>query len=199
MDPYAYIAQYPNAGEAFSNSFNKGMEQNALSAFAMNPNDPRAQAGAARYDPGAVAQTRQQQQALSAEHQKDWHAYAGQLAKWADNPQKWDEAVDYMVQQGHPEVAQLKGQFSPALRQSFMALGGVQDDRPRNPQVVPVPQGGGVATYDPETGQAKMLIQQNPGDHPTGAPVAPPVLTDEQMRQMMNGGQAGQSSPVPFR
>jgi hypothetical protein len=173
LDPYSIIAQYPNAGQGFSNAFNQGMQQNALAAFAQNPNDPRAQAAASRYDPSAVMQYRQQEMQLSHEQTQQWHAYAGELAKWADNPQKWDEAVDYMVSQGHPEAAQLKGKFSPALRQSFMALGGVKDDNPvQDPGIIRefdiatqrglVPQG---TTYE------QYVRMRNPG---MSAPVTIP-------------------------
>ena len=204
MDPYALIAQYPNAGQSFSNAFNQGMQQNALSAFARNPNDPNAQGAAARYDPQAVMQYREQQlrqqQALSQQQLEQWHKTAGEIAKIATDPQKWDQAVDYLVAQGHPEVAQLKGKFSPYLRAQFMALGGVEEDKPQQPHFVPFQQGGGVVAVNPD-GTTRMVVQPNDGSQQPGAPVnngAP--LTDDQMRQLLgNGGQAGSPSPVPFR
>jgi hypothetical protein len=194
----------PNAGAAFSNAFNQGMQQNALAGFAQNPNDPRAQGAAARYDPGAVMQYR-----LQAEKQKmvteqgqheEWLKYAGSLAKWADTPEKWDQAVDYMVSHGHAEAAQLKGKFSPALRANFMALGGVQDDKPQNPQLIPFQAGGGVLMRDPQTGAVQQLVIPNDGSQPAGAPVNNgQPLTDDQMRQLLNGGQTGSAPSGGFR
>jgi hypothetical protein len=187
MDPYALIAQYPNAGEAFSNALQQGMQRNALAGFAQNPSDPSAMAAAAQYDPGAVLQYRQQQQVLAAkqgeltqQQLQDWHKYAGELAKWADTPEKWDQAVGYMVQNGHQEAAQLMGKFSPALRASFMANGGVQDDRP---QVVTT-QAGGAAGVLNSDGTITPLIVPNPGDQPTGAPAsAPPPSAINYLKQ----------------
>lgn len=131
MDPYSIIAQIPNAGQSFSDAFAKGQQQNALAAFAKNPS-PQTAGPAARYDPSAVLsynlQDKKDTATLSAQHLKDWHEYAGNLAKWADTSEKWDQAVDYLAQQGHPEVMSLKGHYDPAIRAQFMALGGVKDD-----------------------------------------------------------------------
>lgn len=201
MDPYALIAQIPNAGQAFSDSFNKGMQQNALAGFALNPNDPNAQSAAARYDPGAVMQQRQgQQQAqqqLSQQQVQEWHHYAGQLAKWADTPEKWDQAIDYLLSHNHPDVSTqdllaLKGKFNPALRQSFMALGGVQDDKPaEDPGIIreyhtAIEQG----LIDKSVSYPQYVAMRNPGMSspvtiPYGAQVTP--------------GQAGGAPTAPLR
>ena len=185
MDPYALIAQIPNAGQAFSDSFNKGMQQNALAGFALNPNDPNAQSAAARYDPGAVMQQRQGQQQLSQQQVQEWHHYAGQLAKWADTPEKWDQAIDYLLSHNHPDVSTqdllaLKGKFDPALRQSFMALGGVQDDKPaEDPGIIreyhtAIEQG----LIDKSVSYPQYVAMRNPGMSspvtiPYGAAVTP--------------------------
>jgi hypothetical protein len=123
------------------------------------------------------------QQKAQSESLDEWHKYAGQLAKWADSPEKWDQAVDYLVQSGHPEAAKLKGQFSPALRAQFMALGGVQDDKPQEPRYVPFQQGGGVLAVNPD-GTTHMVVAPNPGDQPAGAPVAqaPPAPAIARLR-----------------
>jgi hypothetical protein len=198
MDPYALIAQYPNAGDAFAKAFQGGMQQNALASFAQNPNDPRAQGAAARYDPNAVMQYRiaqqRQQQELSQQELEQWHKTAGEIAKIADTPQKWDEAVDHLVAMGHPEVAQLKGHFSPYLRAQFMALGGVQDDKPQQPHFVPFQQGGGVVAVNPD-GTTRMVVQPNDGTAAPGSLVNNgQPLTDDQMRQLLGNG--GQTPPA---
>jgi hypothetical protein len=194
MDPYALIAQYPNAGEAFANAYQQGQQRNALAGFAQNPSDPNAMAAAAQYDPGAVLQYRQQQQAmgvkqaeLSQQQLADWHKYAGELAKWADTPEKWDQAVEYLSSSGHPEAAQLKGQFSPALRAQFMALGGVQDDKP---QIITPQPGAGAFTLD-QNGHPVTLIAPNDGSQPMGAPAdhMPSVGTPQDAMKLPPGTQ----------
>lgn len=194
MDPYALIAQYPNAGESFANAYQQGQQRNALAGFAQNPSDPNAMAAAAQYDPGTVLQYRQQQQVLAAkqgeltqQQLQDWHKYAGELAKWADTPEKWDQAVEYLAASGHPEVAQLRGQFSPVLRAQFMALGGVQDDKP---QIITPQPGGGAFQYNPN-GAPIPLVLPNDGSQQTGAPAAqmPTVATPEDAAKLPPGTQ----------
>jgi hypothetical protein len=214
MDPYALIAQYPNAGESFANTFQQGQQRNALAGFAQNPGDPNALAAAAQYDPGAVLQYREQQQAMAAkqgeltqQQLQDWHKYAGELAKWADTAEKWDQAVDYLAASGHPEVAQLKGQFSPAMRAQFMALGGVQDDRP---QIITPQPGGGAFMLD-SNGHPVPLVLPNDGSQATGAPSMPTVSTPQEAAKLPPGtqfrmpdgrigtvpGNGGQTAPAP--
>jgi hypothetical protein len=134
------LAQAPNAGQAFSDAFQGGMKQNALSAFAMNPNDPNAQGMAARYDPAGVLGIRKEQMTLQAQQQKqneeDWTKYAGNLAKWADTPDKRDQAIDYLLSHNHPDIdtqslIAMKNMSDPqwqAARAHFMAAAGVSDD-----------------------------------------------------------------------
>lgn len=47
----------------------------------------------------------------------------GQAAQWADTPEKWDQAVDYLTQQGL-DVGQYKGKFTPELRMSAISGAG---------------------------------------------------------------------------
>jgi hypothetical protein len=194
-DPYSIIANYPNAGQAFSDSFNHGMQQNALAGFAMNPNNPSAQGQAARYDPGAVMQYKLGEQRAQAElgHQQltEWHKYAGELAKWADTPQKWDQAIDYLLQSNHPDVSTqqlmaLKGHFDPGLRASFMALGGVQDDNSNQPKIIPLQAGGSVVQYDPATGGIKPLVLPNDGSQATAAPAGGNMPTVSSPQEAMS-------------
>jgi hypothetical protein len=186
---WSALAQYPNPGQGFSDAFQQGMQRNALSALALNPTDPRAQAAAAPFAPGQVMQARQQQAELTQQEHDAWVKTLASAAKMADTPEKWDAAVDYFVSHGHAEAAQFKGKFSPGLRAAFMAQGGIADDKPAQPHFVPFQQGGGVLQVKPD-GTTKMLVKPNEGGHPTGAPVAGP-LTDEQMQQLLSGGQSG--------
>jgi hypothetical protein len=171
------ISQYPNAGASFAQSFTQGLQQNkeqagrnALAKLVTNPSDPQALQAAAQYDPSAALQVQQSQRKYTDEEHQHWAKYAGELAKWATDPQKWDQAIDYIVRQGHPEAAQLKGHFSPALREHFMAQGGIQDDAP---------------VQDP------AMIREF--DIATQRGLVPPGTTFTQFAQMMN---PGMSSPV---
>jgi hypothetical protein len=195
---YNLLAQYPNAGEAFTNAFQQGMQGSAINALMQNPDDPNALAAYAKYDPKAALEyslqqrkenltAKQQQTELDAKRLQDWHKYAGELAKWADTPDKWDQAVDYLVQSGHPEAAQLKGQFSPAVRAQFMALGGIEDDKP---QIITPQPGGGAFQYNPN-GPPIPLVLPNDGSQQTGAPAAqmPTVATPEDAAKLPPGTQ----------
>jgi len=70
-------------------------------------------------------------QVLQPAQQREWQQYIGKVAAWADTPEKWDQAVDYFVQSGFPNAAELRGGFSPQLRQQFMAQGGYSDAEQR--------------------------------------------------------------------
>lgn len=50
----------------------------------------------------------------------------GQQALLADTPEKWDRAVQYYVQQGHPEAAGYVGQFG--MRDAIIAQAGLAKD-----------------------------------------------------------------------
>lgn len=63
----------------------------------------------------------------NADQTKEWEQYIGQLAQWADTPEKWDQAVDYLSAQGYSGAAQFKGRFSPEGRSALMQRGGVPD------------------------------------------------------------------------
>lgn len=168
---WGLLAQYPDAGQAFSQSFQAGMKQNqqqsaknALAAYARDPTNQQAFGQAVRADPStaiplmnAESERARYAQAQTQTQTKQWHQYAGSLAKWADNPQKWDQAIDYLLQSNHPDVStqelmSLKGKFNPALRQSFMALGGVQDDKPD--ELTSYMQRGGI---DPNSEQGRAM------------------------------------------
>lgn len=136
----------PNPGAAFAQSFQQGMDRNRERAL---------------IERRMALQERQ----LSQEQEDEWRKYAGTLAKWADTPEKWDQAVDYLVQSGHPDAAQLKGKFSPALRAHFMAQGGVADENvPQDPSMIrefDIARERGL--IPPNTAYEDFLRMRNPG------------------------------------
>tara|TARA_R110000868_G_scaffold80691_2_gene229060 strand:+ start:171 stop:1676 length:1506 start_codon:yes stop_codon:yes gene_type:complete len=63
---------------------------------------------------------------LSAEQREQAKQRMGMLgdaAQWADTPEKWDQAIDYLAQQGL-DVAQYKGKFSPETRMAAISSAG---------------------------------------------------------------------------
>lgn len=132
-----------NAGQSFNTGFNQGQDrrreadqQNALGAYARNPNDPDVVNALSGVDPSLAIKIRQQQeQASSAKHEKDTGVIAT-LARDAKDPESFDAAVDQVVAMGYPEAAQFKGKFSPALRSALMAAGGIKDDDGRQPSAL---------------------------------------------------------------
>jgi hypothetical protein len=51
----------------------------------------------------------------------------GNAALYADTPEKWDQSIDWLVQNGHPEIADYKGKFSPESRGAAIAAAGLLD------------------------------------------------------------------------
>ena len=143
-DPnYNMLFQAPNAGAAFADAFQQGLQKrredsarNALAALVQNPNDPQALSTLARVDPERALTFRQQQLKYGSDQHDEWAKVVGNAAKMATTPEQWDAIVDQFVANGHPEAAQLKGKFSPALRAAFMAQGGVSDDTPQDPSMI---------------------------------------------------------------
>jgi len=196
IDPNAFgrgLNQSYGFVTGIANDVRQGQQQNALSAYAQNPDDPNALNALARNgDPRIAMQLRQQQQQAQAAKQEQDTKMIAALARDAKDPAQFDSAVDQVVAMGYPEAAQFKGKFSPALRSALMASGGLKDDEPQRPQLVPYTQGGGVAAYDPQTRSLQTLVMPNPGDKQTGAPVqgggsgAIPQAAADMLRQNPN-------------
>lgn len=78
---------------------------------------------AAAPNPGlAFQQSFQQGMDRNKAQEKEWVQYLGNLAQWADTPEKWDQAVDYFSAQ-YPHAKQFKGRFE--LREPLMAQAGI--------------------------------------------------------------------------
>jgi hypothetical protein len=109
--------------------------QNALTAYAMNPDDPAAFQGLAQHHPQAAMQVRERQRAAqSAKHEQDTKLIAA-LARDTKDPMSFDAAVDQVVAMGYPDAAQFKGKFSPGLRSALMAAGGLKDEAGPQPSI----------------------------------------------------------------
>lgn len=131
LDPNAFARGYQQSSGMIGgivDNFRQGEKDNALRQYAMNPNDPNAVNALAGADPRLAIQVRQQQaEAMKAKQEQDAKVIAS-LARDANDPQTFDQAVDQVVAMGYPDAAQFKGKFSPALRSALMAAGGIKDE-----------------------------------------------------------------------
>lgn len=123
---------------------------NALATFQANPNDPKALQAVTQKDPRLGMQLQQQMSAQQAEEAKKRAEMLGQAAQWADTPEKWDTAIDYLAQQGF-KVEQYKGKFSPESRMAAIASAG--ELKAYLDRQAPVNVGPGSHLVDPATGK----------------------------------------------
>jgi len=125
-----------NAGQSFLKGMEQGQakrklaaQENALSQYAMNPNDPNAVNALAQINPEMAIKVRQQQaQAQAGKAEADTKLMA-RAAKAGKTPQEWDAIATQLSQNGYPEAAKLVGKFDPNLRQAIMVQGGESDDQ----------------------------------------------------------------------
>lgn len=75
----------------------------------------------------------------------------GNVAQWADTPEKWDRGIDQLVNMGYADLAQYKGKFSPESRMAAIsAAGQVKEYFERQK---PVNMAPGNRLVDPTTGK----------------------------------------------
>ena len=176
-------------GEAFQVGLEQGrqrrnelMTQEAMRAYATNPDDPQALNGLLQADPRLGLQLRQQQVTSQREQQSQLTKMIGGLAKQATTPQAWDAAVDQLVQMGVPNAEKYRGQFSPETRAAIMTAAGIKDDgqeeytlapgatRMRGGQVVASSPYRPQIITDPTTGQTFEYAPQGGGARPANVP-----------------------------
>lgn len=174
--------------------------------------DPMAQAWSdlAAANPEMAFKVRGQQQEQQQQLTEQQHKAAserigliGQAAEWADTPQKWDSAIDYLAQQ-YPELAQYKGKFSPEVRMSAIASAGQLKeylDRQK-----PVSVGPGTHLVDPSTGkpifsapfaprpvtvgEGQTVVEYTPGAGSNGGGLSPESLLPAIVAQESGGNYA---------
>lgn len=81
----------------------------------------------------------------------------GNMAQWADTPEKWDNAVDQLIAMGYGDLASQKGRFSPEARMAAIAASGQVKDYFERTKPVNMSPGGRLV--DPTTGR---VIAQAP-------------------------------------
>lgn len=148
----------PNIGMNALAAFQQGRQirqqqetQKAMADFATNPNDAGALDRVTQLDPRMGMALRERLSAQQAEEAKKRVGMMGDAAQWADTPEKWDQAIDYLTQQG-VDVAQYKGKFSPQLRMSAIASAG--ELKSYLERSAPVNVGPGSHLVDPASGKA---------------------------------------------
>jgi hypothetical protein len=223
VNPYQNL-QFQNPGNAFLQAYEGGRErrresetQNALTRYAINPDDPSAMEGLARFNPQMAIQLqeRKRQEAMRGleahrekivmgakivrqiqpKDQAGWQqvlATASQLGiDLADVPTTWDERT---------------AQYAQGLVSIADAM---EPQKPQSDRFIPLQPGGSLARIGPD-GQPQIVFQQNDGSHPIGAQVQQggpqPGMVEDGYRfkggdpadpnswEPVNGGQTPQAS-----
>ena len=128
------------------------MAQNALAAYATNPNEQTLNA-VAPYNPQMVIERKQAMQKDQRAAMLEGAKVIGEAALYADTPEKWDAAVDHLAQ-FYPQLAEYKGRFSPELRNAAIASAG--EIKTKFEMEKPVTVGPGSHLVDPATGKPKF-------------------------------------------
>jgi hypothetical protein len=195
------LQQGPNAGEQFAGAFQQGQErakQNkaraAAAALVRDPNNQGALAALAEVDPQSAMQFQEQQQkqALAGlEQHRDNILKGAQLIRQVQpkDQASWDQVRSLATQMGI-DVSEVPPQFDPQYANGLVSIADAfEPQKGQNPQLVPIPQGGGVARWNPQTQQVEVMVQPNDVGAPAGAPVAQPLTDEDIMR--LEGGQSG--------
>jgi len=177
----------------------------AMAALVQDPNNPRALAALAKVSPETAMQFRQQQAELFkqnlAQHQDSILKGAEIIRQFQPKDQQSYSAALQAAQQAGIDISQVPQQFNPQYVDGIMKLADALKPQPSGDgdQVVVTPQANAPppVIYNKKEGTVKQIFAPNDGSHQVGAPAQP--LTDAQMLQLMNGGQAGQPSPGGFR
>jgi hypothetical protein len=208
------LAAYPNAGEAFAQSWEKQQEtnkqnmgRNALAALVQNPNDPQALAALAKVAPEQAMQFRSQQATLAktqlAEHQE--HILTGSQIIREMKPHdqaSWTATLQAAQRAGVP-VSELgvPMEWNDQTAQYAQQLVGVADalkpQAENDVQNIPYQAGGGVLQYDKRTGTVHELVAPNDGSHPSGAPAGGAITaTGPNGQKIQLNQQTGQWEPI---
>ncbi len=165
------LLQQPDIAGSFQQGLELGRERrketqrdNALAAYGKNPDDPVAQNALMSADPRLgmqFSQMRQQQQQheqtqqtqlneQELEQKRQGLEIVQRAAEASDTPEKWDQQVDMLVQNGYPAAAQFRGQF--AQREAILAS--IEKERTGEQERL-------IAAWRQETDpQAKALIER---------------------------------------
>jgi hypothetical protein len=184
------LAAYPNMGEAFSNSFNQGLERNrenearnAMAALVQNPENPQALAALAQIDPQTAMQFRQQQleqhKTLLAEHQDSILKGAEILRQFNPQDQQGYSAALQAAQQAGIDISQVPQEYNPQYVQGVIHIADAMKPGPQDPGPIREYQQALQLNYLPQgTSYEQFLQMKNPGmmspvNVPYGAQISP--------------------------
>lgn len=182
------LAQAPNPGQAFMDSFNQARQMKQREELMRQQQQEHREDRQLRRDTLQA----QQQRALLEQH-KDKILIGAKIVRelGVKDEASWQQARTIAQQMGI-DLSDIPLNYDPRYVQGLIATADALDP-PKQGQLVPFTQGGGVARMGP--GGLEILVMPNDGSQPTGAPVnAPPVLTDEDILRMEQGGQSPSGS-----
>jgi hypothetical protein len=171
----------PNAGVAFSNAFQQGMQQRQQAAMQQQQmqehQEDRQFKREQMQSETAMRDVEQHREAI-----KTGAAIIRQVQPRDDA--SWQQALGLLQNYGiNPQELGVPMQFDPSYVEGVTKLADALDpQKAERPQLVPFTQGGGVAAYDAQTGQIRTLVAPNDGGHQAGAPVSgdgAPMVSDE--------------------
>jgi hypothetical protein len=193
MNPYANL-QTPDIGGRFMQSFQQGGQmrreqetQNALTQYALDPNNPEVMQGLAKYNPQMAIglQERKRQEAMRGLEAHRENIVTG--AKIFRQLNVRDEATyqqaRQMAAQLGMDLTQVPPNYDPKYVQGVVSIADAMDPRKEaQDRYVPLQPGGSLARIGPD-GRAEIAIMQNDGSKPIGAPVQQagqmPQVSDE--------------------
>lgn len=185
----------------------EGEMQNALGAYAQDPNEQNLNALIPYAGPDQAFKIVEQRQRMAADQQKqsaaklaDGKKAVGQVAlQIANLPQQqqaqaWDRGIDYLVGQGYDGLAQFRGRYSPESLRGVLAESGLAQEyqNATKPSYMAIPEGGtlvntrdaaAVAQFGaPAPGDGPARIA-NPADYQALAPGAQYIAPDGSVRR----------------
>lgn len=190
--------------------YEQNMAKGALGVLLKDPTNQRALAALAQVDPERAMEFRKTQLEYGGKSHDEWVKTVAHAAKQATTPEAWDATIDQFVAAGHPEAAQLKGKFSPAVRSYYMAQGGLDDGHdPQDPGIIrEFDEATKRGLVPPGTTYTQYVALRNPGMNspvtiPQGAVVtanggqaAPQTATGPNGQKIQLNPQTGQWEPV---
>jgi hypothetical protein len=178
------LAAYPNAGDAFKQSFEHGQETNrqntarsAMAALAQDPNNEKAYQALAQADPQTAMQFRQQRLEMARQQMGEHYdsvLKGGQLIRQMKpkDDASWQQVL-MMAHQAGIDVSQVPQHYDPQYVQQVVGLADAFKPQTENDvQNIPYQAGGGVLQYDKSTGTVKQLVVPNDDPSRTGQPVS---------------------------
>jgi hypothetical protein len=207
-DPSIMFAQ-PNAGAAFAQAFQQGMENNrekavrsAMAALVQDPNNAQALGALAKLDPATAMQFRQQQAQMLkeqlAQHQDSIIKGAEIIREFQPKDQQSYSQALSAAQAAGIDISQVPQQYNPQYVDGIVHLADAMKPQPSDVQVVPITAGGGAVQFNKKTGQIAPLVVPNSGSAAPSTPTAaaPTAVNPKTGERVQYNAQTGQWEPM---